>query len=58
MPSDEDRRYFLLKMLPQLSLELMGKAQEQATFEGLESWVRDQEEFIQDYGPKKSLHAR
>ena len=48
MPSDEDRRHSLLKMLPNLSMEMLQKAQEHATFAGLEGWVQDQDEFQKD----------
>ena len=57
MPSDEDRRHSLLKMLPgTLSLEMRGKAHANMTFDDLEEWFRAQDEFAQDYGPK-SVHV-
>ena len=58
MPSDEDRRHSLLKMLPgTMSLELMGKAHTNSTFGELEAWVRDQSEFAADFGGKRALNS-
>ena len=51
LPSDEDRRHSLLKMLPgNLSMEMKGKAFANQTFADLEAWIIAQKEFAEDYG--------
>ena len=58
MPPDEDRRHSLLKMLPGgMSVEMIGKAHINQSFQDLEDWVRVQDEFVQDYGPKRAMHS-